>query len=160
MRDGIAILEATPDHVVATFHHVVITLFARETRPAIEVPIRKAMESLEGRYPGKLVLLSTVAEGAPLPGPEARAALAEAMRAGGNRVQRSALHFEGNGFRAAAVRGVTTGLILVARQPYPHQVFKSLEEAAAWVAPEIDTRELLGAVDAVRDSLLPRSVGR
>jgi hypothetical protein len=41
--------------------------------------------------------------------------------------------FEAEGFDAAAVRGVDTGVVLIARPSYPIQLHRSVADAARWV---------------------------
>lgn len=110
-----------------------------------------------GAAKGKAVGVITIVEqNAPLPSAEARRAMAEFLSTRRGRIAASAVVFEGAGFRAAAVRGVVTGLTLVAQQPFPHRVFAVVKDAAAWIcgagpaewtgqAPRLD-----GAVAALR----------
>ena len=57
-----------------------------------------------------------------MPPAASRNELAATLR-GASFIKASAVAFEGQGFRAAAVRGVVTGLTALARQPFPHKVF-------------------------------------
>lgn len=41
--------------------------------------------------------------------------------------------FEGDGFRAAVIRGMLTGFQLLGRLKYPHAVFDSVSECTKWV---------------------------
>ncbi len=148
------VIEATKDHVIAVFRRVILIVFERETTLAAAAAYRRALDLLDGEYPNGIATLTIVAENAPLPAQGVREALALAMRAAGKRIQRSAVYFEGDGFRAAVVRGVATGLSRVATLPYPHKVFKTIEEAAAWLAPELGDRELLRAVDVARGNVV------
>lgn len=52
---------------------------------------------------------------------------------------------EGAGFFAATVRGVATGVALLARTSFPQRVFEHTDEAALWVASKLDD---LGASQA------------
>jgi hypothetical protein len=44
--------------------------------------------------------------------------------------------FEGNGFRAAAVRGVVTSITMLASMAFPHRAFSKIDEAAVWVSEQ------------------------
>mgnify|MGYP000374441796 CR=1 FL=1 len=70
---------------------------------------------------------------APPPDAEARDALAEVLGGGAGFVDSSALVCEGSGFRASMVRGIATGLTLIARPPFPHKVFPDVAAAAGWL---------------------------
>ena len=96
-----------------------------------------------------------------MPSSEVRTALARFMTEGARVIRSSAVAFEGAGFRAAAVRGVVTGLTMLARQPYPHKVFATMTDAAQWLTGSLaqtahvplDSRELLGALEELRERM-------
>ncbi|MDI3285416.1 hypothetical protein [Polyangium sp. 15x6] len=153
MRDGLSIItvEATKDHVVAVFNRILILVFERETTLSAVAACRRALDLLERKYPDGITCLTIVAENAPLPSQEARDALAAlAAGAAGKRLRRSAVCFEGGGFRGSLVRGVATGLQTMAKLPFPHRVFHSLDAASAWLAPELGTHQIRSAVDTAR----------
>jgi hypothetical protein len=85
------------------------------------------------RYPSGVYLLTIVERDAPMPPTEQREAVAVFLRSGSGRTRMSAVVIEGTGFRAAAVRSVVTGLAMLVRLPYPHEIFGSLEQAAKWL---------------------------
>src|SRR5262249_33324306 len=74
-------------------------------------------------------LLTIVEARTPMPNAQARDALAAFLKEASGYIRASAVIFEGNSFRASAVRGVATGLTLLAKQPFPHKFF--IEGAAA-----------------------------
>jgi hypothetical protein len=80
----------------------------------------------------ELAVVTIVEAAAKMPDPGTRQPLAQLLRSASNHVLISTLVFEGDGFLAASVRGVAVGLSLLARQPYPHRVFKDVREAAVW----------------------------
>lgn len=71
-----------------------------------------------------------VAENAPLPSSAARRAMAERLTS--KSVAFLAVLFEGQGFRAAAVRGVVTGVSLLSPPPFPYRAFGKMKHAAEW----------------------------
>lgn len=71
-----------------------------------------------------------------MPTPQARTELANFLADSGMNIHYSALVYEGSGFRAAAVRSVVTGLSMIASQAFPHKVFASTSEGAAWMASQ------------------------
>jgi hypothetical protein len=121
-----------PDHLIATWRNVVILVWRRETLVAAVDAAQDVYDKLALANPGGLFLLTVVEAGAPPPSQEARYALARFLSSGAGRMILSAVVHEGSGFRAAFVRGVVTGLALLANLPYPHKVFGSVEEAATW----------------------------
>ncbi|MDI1447140.1 hypothetical protein [Polyangium sp. 6x1] len=156
MPDALALLtvEATKNHVVAVFNRVLILVFERETTLSAVAACRRALDLMERKYPEGIACLTIVAENAPLPSQEARDALAAlATGAGGKRLRRSAVIFEGGGFRSSLVRGVATGLQLMAKLPFPHRVFHSVDVAAAWIAPDLSTQQIRFAVDTARQKV-------
>ncbi|MRG97991.1 hypothetical protein [Polyangium spumosum] len=163
MRDALSLItiEATKDHVVAVFHRVILLVFERETTLSAVAACRKAFELLEKKYPDGVSCLTIVAENAPLPSQEVSDAItALAMGATGKRIRRSAVCFEGGGFRGALVRGVATGLQLVAKLPFPHRVFHSVDLAAAWLAPELGAQQIVSAVDLARGKVVTMAKAR
>jgi hypothetical protein len=126
------ILENDVDHVLASWRHIAIAFWRRETRPdAIErlgLALR-ALQDATGHAPG---LFMVIGESAPLPSAEARALSATVLRR--LPLAFSVVTFEGAGFRAAAVRAVVAGISLLAKVPYPYKSFASIEDASTWVA--------------------------
>ncbi len=99
--------------------------------------------------------LCVVEEQTPLPSTAVREGIAELLKAGAGHVRATALVQEGSGFRAAAVRGVTTGLSLLARQPFPLHVFASATAASAWLVesfPDVGAASLADALAEVRSA--------
>ena len=118
------------DHVVAVWQRVVYTIWRGETTSRGVHAMQDAVRRLRD---GRALALSIVTETAPLPPASVRRALAETMARFGDQIARSALVFEGGGFRAAAVRSVVTGLSLFSKLPYPHRVFDKPEVALGWL---------------------------
>ena len=135
MAEPAKIIELTDDHIVATWQNVVILVWKRETTTAALDALRKAHDQVAAKHEGAVFLLTIVEERAPMPPSATRDALAGFLKMLERSVELSAVVHEGAGFRAAAVRSVVTGVSLVARLPYPHKVFATVAEAAAWFGP-------------------------
>lgn len=112
-------------------------------------------------------LLTIVEADAAVPDSTSREAVAALMRTHGKAIKSSALVFEGSGFRAAAIRGVVTGMAMLARPSFPHRVFPDTRSSARWLlealgqaAPELtlDPDELLDAVNDLRTQMRIQSV--
>ena len=65
---------------------------------------------------------------------------------------------EGSGFRASAVRGVLTGIILMTRADYEHEVFANVIAAADWLGErlqgDLTASELIDGVAELRRKVL------
>ena len=60
--------------------------------------------------------------------------------------------FEGDGFRAAMIRGLLTGFQLLGRLKYPHRVFDTVSECSKWVhGVGVVDAELEALADAARE---------
>ncbi|MEK7705362.1 MAG: hypothetical protein AAB426_10415, partial [Myxococcota bacterium] len=78
--------------------------------------------------------LTLIEQSAPMPSAEARAAVAKGLADPQIGTRCSAVVFEGEGFRSAAVRSVVSGLTLLAKPPYEHKIFANIGEASIWLA--------------------------
>jgi hypothetical protein len=146
------IIERNNDHVLALWSRTVIVVWSHETTVSA---VRRLGEHLLARATavGQPVgLFMVVEESAPLPSSDARSMSAVVLRKA--KLAFSAVTFEGSGFRAAMVRAVVTGIGMLAKQPYPHQAFARLEDAAAWVAE----RTMKGQGDPISQDDLIRAV--
>ena len=122
------------DNHCAGFHrNVAFVIWGAETTRKGVADTRSVMLELGRPYKNGIGLVSVVPEDAQVPSTDVRTALAGMLRDVSGLVKCSALVQEGTGFRAAAVRGVVTGLTLLARQSFPHHVFGSVGEAAGWM---------------------------
>ncbi|HEX5655622.1 MAG TPA: hypothetical protein VFX59_00435 [Polyangiales bacterium] len=124
---------ATPDALVITWDRCVGVVWKRETTAEGVEALAHAYREQATRYPSGVYLLTIVEKDAPMPSTEQREAVAVFLRAGSGRTRMSAVVIEGTGFRAAAVRSVVTGLAMLVRLPYPHEIFGSLDQAAKWL---------------------------
>jgi hypothetical protein len=124
---------ATSDALVMTWDRCVGVVWKRETTLEGVEALATAYREQATRYPSGVYLLTIIEHGAPMPSTEEREAVAVFLRSGAGRTRMSAVVSEGTGFRAAAVRSVVTGLAMLVRLPYPHEVFGSLDQAAKWL---------------------------
>jgi hypothetical protein len=115
------VLAACHDYAVATWGNVFVNIWRHETSLGAANSVRAACDRFGAEHPRGVLLLTVIHETAPAPPPAARNAIAEWLK-NGHYIRASAVVMEGQSFRAAFVRGVVTGLTLLARQPFPHQV--------------------------------------
>ncbi|HBQ16494.1 MAG TPA: hypothetical protein DEF51_36955 [Myxococcales bacterium] len=145
------VADESDHHVVGLWNNIVYTVWRQETTTrgirAIERVVREHDD-------GPLLALSVVTDQATMPPGEVREQLARVMLSFGQKVARSALVFEGTGFRAAAVRSVVSGISLVRPMPYPHRVFDRAESGLMFLReasashPALDF-PIAGALDAL-----------
>ena len=110
------------------------------------------------RGQGNIFALVTIVEnGAKLPEARERKRLAELLSDSSDWLQVSTLVFEGSGFLAATIRGVVTGIALMANHSFPHRVFESISEAARFIVreqrPNNSAPFVVGGVEAVVSGL-------
>jgi hypothetical protein len=126
--------EVTRDHIIMAWKNVVFVIFRHETTLPGVAGLQSAYDQQKELCPEGVYLVTIVEQGAPMPSASVRDALAKFLASGAGHTRMSAVVHEGGGFSAAAVRGVVTGLALLARLPYPHRVFATMDDAADWFA--------------------------
>jgi hypothetical protein len=115
-------------------------IWLRETRlDAVTRANQFVTQFAESLWPARFSLLTLVEANAPLPTSGARAGLAHMLRANADALVCSAVAFAGSGFRAAAVRGVATGIAVMSNHQFPHRIFASIDEAADWLAQGVQS---------------------
>lgn len=126
--------DSTSDHVFAHWDRVVLVVWRGKTTLSAVRRGEHLFEQHASRCAGPVLLLTVIEPVAPLPALEARMELVAFLRRGSGRIERSALVFEGEGFRAASVRAVVAGMSLFSRPAYPHRVFSNVSSAARFLA--------------------------
>lgn len=101
-----------------------------EDVPELAAAARRA-HAASGRSIGLIQIVSATAI---TPDGPARTALARMLRELSGLVARSAIVHEADGFRAAMIRSIVTGLTTLSNPGYPHRVFARLTDAAAWMS--------------------------
>jgi hypothetical protein len=146
------------DYCMATWQRVFNDIWRVNTTVDGVRHLQSGFDALARETSGGLGLLTVVEAKAPLPPADARKALARFLSSASPRIKLSAVVFEGDGFRAAGVRGVVTGLTLMARPSYPHKIFSTVLGACQWFGknfadhgkPVLDAVEMLAAIANLR----------
>jgi hypothetical protein len=143
------------DHTVALWGEIVIVVWQRVMRGEALRALGVSMATLAlDSKAGSLGRFVVVEKAAARPSADAREELVRMARQ--YPVAFTAYVFEGDGFDAAAVRGIVTDVRLQSRASSPVQVHPSTPEAARWVAANAPTYAsapaLEAAVRAVRRS--------
>ena len=121
-------------HAVATETGLLICLWRTVTKREAIAELSTIAHELVQNHADGIAMLTVVEAGADMPDAPVRDDLAALFRSLSKSVICSGLVFEGQGFKAATVRGITTGINLLARQPFPHKVFANVTETAGWMA--------------------------
>jgi hypothetical protein len=130
----VRIEDSTSDYVFAHWDRVVLAVWRGKTTSSAVRRGELFFDQHATRCAGPVLLLTVIEPAAPLPPLEARMELVAFLQRGAGRIERSALVFEGEGFRAASVRAVVAGMSLFSRPAYPHRVFSSVGNAARFLA--------------------------
>lgn len=142
------------DYATGHWGDMFFILWKKNTTMEATQQLRGHLVDFTRTHPAGVGLLTVVEANAPVPGADVRKALAAVLADFSRSIKVSAVVFEGQGFSAAAVRSVVTGLTLIARQAYPHKVFASLAEAGAWMIPQlprpVTQNELAAALTSIR----------
>ncbi len=131
-------------HAIGMSGPLVVSMWRTVTTHTAMLSFRAMVSRYVTGQPDGIAFLTVVEAQAEMPEPAARDELADMFRRLGSSVICSALVFEGQGFRAAAVRGITTSVNLLARQPFPHKVFANVDEAASWMGKHSSGRVSIG----------------
>jgi hypothetical protein len=132
------------DHCIATWRHCLIAIWRRTTTNQGAAALRESLSKLTAANPGGVGIIAIIENHAAAPDADARRALAAAFRDHAPSIRAAAIVHEGTGFRGAAIRSIVTGVSLLIRPGYPHNVTASVDAGASWLAPLIaDTQSSL-----------------
>lgn len=117
----------TRDYAVGVWHNVLVVDWRERTTGDGARDVHFRLQRLARTHTSGVLYLAFVAEHATPPDFEARQTLANMLKSGRSILAGSVV-FDGAGLRGAFVRGVATGLVMLARPSFPFVVC-SLEEA-------------------------------
>lgn len=120
------------DMALGSSSHLFFCLWRNRTTPAGVAKFAAVIREYARDHEPDIGIITIIEPGAKMPEPGAREALSKLLKTQGGKVVISAVAFEGDGFMAAAVRGVVVGLNSLARQPFPHRVFANIQEISTW----------------------------
>ena len=131
-RPATRIYRFCSDYALASWGNVFIVIWRQNTTLVGASNLRSQCEKFALQHPEGVLLLTVIHDGAPAPASAERAQIASFLKSA-EYIRGSAVVMEGTSFRAAFVRGVVTGLTMLAHQPFPHQVC-SMAQAGALFA--------------------------
>jgi hypothetical protein len=131
-----AIVVEDRDVSVATFENALLWCFRGEVTAARIAHAQAPHRQLQRRYPRGFAVVTLIAEDVSLLMPEDARALSNSITKAYQPSYCALCEvIEGDGFRAAIVRSITSGIRLFARVPCPAKSFAELATCAAWLAP-------------------------
>jgi hypothetical protein len=133
--------EVAQHHVLASFRNVAIAVWVDETSVGAVRRAQDLLERLSTEWPQGIALLQVFGEDNQRVEPTARIALKELLLSGRRTVRQAPVVYEGSGFRAAAIRGMVTGLLSHRDYGFPHRVYSRIEDAALAVVKTFEKRE-------------------
>ncbi len=148
------LVTATADFALAHFHAIFVVIWRMRTTEDGAYVVRTECERFAQTQPDGIALITIVEAGTPMPPAPARDAIAQFLRSGSSYIKASAVLFEGNSFRASAVRSVATGLTLLAKQAFPHKFFVDSGEANAFISQTLSKYLRAPSVDELSSALL------
>jgi hypothetical protein len=125
--------------VCATWHDVLLVVWRDEVTALLARRCADAMRAFAAARPGGFCMLVVAEDSTGPPGAKARSIFVSAMRENGTRIRATAYVISIEGFKGAALRGVITGLSLLARKPYPTRIFSEASAAARWLGAHLAT---------------------
>jgi hypothetical protein len=124
---------ATGDVVLAAWERVLLAVFIGKTTVQAVRRSAQVVTELYAAQQRPVLVLTVVEEHAIMPSLDVRMELVACLKRFNGLVERSAVVFEGEGFRAATVRSIVAGVSLFSRPDYPHRVFASVGAAARFL---------------------------
>jgi hypothetical protein len=109
----------------------------------------QGFEQLLRDYP-KVGVCSIIELGSTRPAAEVRGAFARVMERFTRAICGSAIVYEGNGFKATAVRSVVTAVNLASAASHPNKVFGDVSSAFTWLMPLLPRHSGTSSSDLVQ----------
>jgi hypothetical protein len=138
----------TPAVAAASVGNIAVTSLVGQLRVEHVDELERVFATHMQRWGTATVSITMVKGRVPLPDAETRARL-QAMHAAGGTAENACVVLEGDGFWAAAARGVLASMALVSRKA-PHAT-RTLDEALRWAAKRVpsDAPDVLAAAPAI-----------
>lgn len=137
VQEPIEVICVDRHHIVATWRCVLIVVWRDETLVSSVIHASSVLDRLSADHRSGVALVQVVEEGCRPPNTEERKAVEQLLAEGRKSVKCSSVVFEGEGFKAAIVRGVVAGIAAITRTAFPHRVFARPQEMADFMAPLI-----------------------
>lgn len=127
---------AHPHYAIGSWRNIFIVSWRCNTTLDASNEVAEVCATFAAGHAEGIGLLTIIEDTAPPPPGKVRSRIAEFLGQA-DYIKASGVAMEGSGFRAATVRSVVAGLSMLARQPFPHKVFRDAHEALSWLVPEL-----------------------
>lgn len=138
MQNSVCRSEPSRDYSVEVWRNVLIVVWHRQTtKEGVRALRARAVEMTRGSNKGWFLLV-VIEPGAKPPDSSTRDALAKVLTELGDQILSAAMVVEGSSLRSSFARGITTGLMVLARHSFPFKVTSvrgAVSQFAACIRP-------------------------
>src|SRR5262249_26282942 len=142
-------------YVFAEIGDIFVVAWRQVTSVAAAMRMARTFRQFAAHHDRGVTILVVIEDSSGLPDAATRDLLARDLKKHEPFTRQLALVYEGEGFRAAAVRSIMVGLQMLSKQTVPTKTFANLPAAVKWLAdlrPELDRKEVLAGVASIRHS--------
>lgn len=144
-----------PDATVGSFRNLSMWVWRAEVTPLIVSEVRRCMVGIAKQHPSGMGGFTVVHREAKVPSDDLRKQITKMRREVATSMRGGAIVYEGDGLRGALVRGVVTGLMLLAPEIYPHSVVGTIPDGIGFLQKKLgaqcpDAAELDRAVSTLK----------
>jgi hypothetical protein len=143
--NAVICVERTLEHVFGSWRNLMVAYWIKQTNPAAVLRLNTALGRLGSEFESGIGLVQVIHEKAPAPDGISRSALQAMLRDKSDIIACSSVVSPGVGFRAASVRALITGLVMLARPKFPHVIHATIEDTARWHAEHLPSRVAISA---------------
>jgi hypothetical protein len=137
--------------------NVTILAWSAIANAATIARLKRALSVVVGSHPEGRSTVSIIAEGLPLPTPEARIAIIDLIKRNAGDIACIAVVVNGSGFGSSALRGAHTDIRAKSTMSYDMGVLGSLGELKAWLPPRHLKRTQVALDPAELESIVQRA---
>jgi hypothetical protein len=161
---AVTVCRGNPDYVVGYARGVAIAFWRYNTNAEYVAELEATAVRAHKAFGERIGLIQVVAGSAITPDGRARGALAQMLKSLNGIVSHSAIVHEAEGFRAAMIRSIVTGVAALSNPGFPHRVFAEVPEAAGWMSQcndRLNIVRIVSGVDRIRGAIpLAREITR
>jgi hypothetical protein len=160
-RSDVDVIEAASDHVFGTWRDVFVSVWRSAATARTAVRLATVLRRFAAGHSGGVSMIVVIEPGCTMPDTEARERMSRDMKRHETFTRHMVLVYEGEGFRAAAVRSVVAGMQLLSRQVVPTTTVATVTQGASWLAERrasesLSAKELEEAVTVIRSAAVDR----
>lgn len=160
----VTICRGNTDYVVGFARGLAVAYWRYHTNAEYVPELEAAALRAHKAFGGPIALMQIVPGSAITPDSRARAALVQMLRSLNGFVSHSVIVHEAEGFRAAMIRSIVTGVAALSNPGFPHRVFAEVPEAANWIShgnERLNAVHIVSSADRLRASIMTaKDLGR